>query len=246
MTNDSLNFIKLYEELININLPIVPNELRQQLEKSGLILTQKDELYNFAHKLLDVVHLLLNNYPYNRTNINIGLLNANLNVEREEYDDLWAQNIILSSYWKTHKDITLNILSNYQNTYLKLDINKLSSRKTKVNLSNELYYNYRDHIDEFFKRILIVENDIIPKIRSLSYRINLYQNRFSLKKMSILTISIAFSILIIGIFLPLYIHLYCNPPVIKTMELILLLITIITYSGIILYFLKMALGVKYK
>jgi len=101
-------------------------------------------------------------------------------------------------------------------------------------------------ITDFFERVILIQNKITPQIKELSYKLNLFQQRLEIKKYLSLSLIFTLMMLIVGIFLPLFVHLYWNPPYIKTIELLFLIIIVLSYASIILAFLKKALEIKFK
>ena len=243
LKDEVLDFRKISDELSNFNFFELPEGLRLELEKAGILKSKKDEIEFIGEKLLSLIQIVQTCSPYSeRLKINNDKVSVLIEGERKEYSTKWKDNLIinnmfLSSFWRTRKDKLLTLLSQY---------NELSYEKSLSNGAQQSFkkLNYKLIIEDFFSKIEIIQNDIIPDIKDKSYKLEFYQNKFTLKKYLITSLVLSIVMAIFGIFLPLFIHLYWSPPFIKEIELGFLIFTILFYCSILLFFLRKALEFK--
>ena len=174
-------------------------------------------------------------------------------------------NAYLSWIWQGRRVEILKLISDYKKLYederqqefdaMKIrimDQMKGSGRQITVAEADEMLSQFRHDIPferiitDFFNRLILIQNKIVPQIKELSFKLNLFQQKLQIKKYLSLTLTFTLIMLIVGIFLPLFIHLYWSPPYIKTIELLFLIIVVLSYASTILVFLKKALEMKFK
>ncbi len=262
--NDTIDFRKIRDELSNLKLLKIPDDIRKELEKSGVISSQKDEVIAIGDRLLDIINILSKSYPYSTTMRDDKLSNNKVKHASKEYDEVWKINLIynnsyLSWFWRVQKDEILKILTVYNEIFYEEELKSIkeSNQKFKKNapksINTEMYSNmlqtlkidFKFIVEDFFKRVNTIEIDYIPQIKETSNKLDFYLSKFNIKKYLTITFISSFIILIIGVFLPLFIRLYSNHPHLKEIELGLLLFTTLFYCSIVLYFLKKALELKF-
>ena len=190
-----------------------------------------------AEHLLGIVTILTYIYPYcERPKDANGIPTGISNIMRKEYTPEWKRDLVrvnsyLSWLWRTRGEGFTKLISEYDAIYAK---------KHKFRL------NFPQFVADFFTQVQFIETQIIPELSEKSYKLNFYENKFKIKTHLVFAFLLAIPMLVVGIFLPLFIHLYIKPPYIKQIELGLLIITVLPYLCILLYYLKKTLELKFR
>ncbi len=163
------------------------------------------------------------------------------NIEVLEYNSEWQKDLInlngcLVWIWGQKKDDIMNIFLDYEKAY----------REKEISESFLLPEDYKRIILSFFNRVYQIQANVIPQIKDLSYKLNLYQEMFEMKKYVIITLAFAIYILTVGVFFPLLSHLYFNTPHKRRMEVFLLCATILPYLIIIIILLNKAIAMEFR
>jgi hypothetical protein len=192
-----------------------------------------------AEDLLKIITILTYISPYcERPRDKDGkLLLGVSSILRKEYTPEWHNDIIrLNSYiswlWHTRGDGLTKLMSEYDAILIKKE-----PKQT-------FRFNYPQFVADFFTQVQFIETQIIPELSEKSYKLNFYENKFKIKTHLVFAFIFAIFMLVAGIFLPLYIHLWNERPYIKEIELVLLIITVLSYFCLLLYFLKKTLELK--
>lgn len=192
-----------------------------------------------AEHLLGIITVLTYISPYcERPKNENGIPTGISNIIRKEYTPEWKSDLVrLNSYlswlWRTRGEGIAKLISEYDAIFAK--------KHTKL----EFRLNFSKSVADFFTQVQFIETQIIPELNEKSYKLYFYKNKFKIKTRLIQAFLMAVFILVFGIFLPLFIHLYFKPPYIKQIELGLLIITVLPYLCILLYYLKKTLELEF-
>ena len=270
--NGLLDFPRIRRELHDLSPVSIPENIQKRFSEVGIEMTPSGEETKLrATRLLDIINLLSISYPYSeRSQIDKQSVSLAIEPKRLEYDEQWRNDLVslngyLSWIWQGRRVEILRLISDYKKLYdderqKEFDAErekivnemKRTGRQVTEAEAEEMLSPFRHDIPferiitDFFERVILIENKIIPQIKELSYKLNLFQQRLQIKKYLSLTLTFTLIMLIVGIFLPLFIHLHWNSPYIKTIELLFLIIIVLSYASIILIFLKKALEMKFK
>jgi hypothetical protein len=258
-----VNLPKIKVEIFRILTSQIVKNLMQEGTNEGK-LEQKEEVKKLSNSLFGLTYLLSISYPYS----NLSIINSKGQTifgepKRIDYDPGWQNDLIntnnfLCWIWRYNKNKCMELILTYRQIlkeeHLKEILaenkeNKSIKREAKinVNLINHIYdIEFEKIISDFFEKVIFIEDTIIPQIKDLSFKMNVFEKQFNIKQYSIIILIFSFFMLIVGIFLPLYIYLYWKPPYIKSVELTLLIIYVISYAVPILIFLKKAVGMKFQ
>ncbi len=193
-----------------------------------------------AEDLLGIITVLTYIYPYcERPLDKEGKPSGVSNIIRKEYTPEWHQDIIrlnshLSWLWRTKGDGFTKLISEYD---------AISAKKAG---EQGFRFNFPRFVADFFAQVQFLETQIIPELNEKSHKLNFFENRFKIKTRLTEAFFVALFILVFGISLPLYFHLYYKPPYIKKIELILLVITLFPYFYYLLYYLKKIFGLEFR
>lgn len=262
---------KIRDELHDVSPISLPDEIQKQLFNAGVLESPEIQIKQKTGKLLDFINLLSISYPYaERSSIDQKSVKFSFESKRVEYDANWKNDLMsLNGYltwlWQGRQSEIMKLISDYKALYDKDMFEKFNKDKQKMiddmkkagrhmteAEAEERLSPFKHDIDfnkivlDFFNRVLIVESKIVPEIKELSYKLDFFENKFKIKKYMTITLSVAAVMLILGTFLPLFIHLYYKPPFIKELEVVLLVLTIMPYFLILLFFLKKSLGLEFK
>ncbi len=188
-----------------------------------------------AEEFLGIITVLTYISPYcERPRNKEGKLSGISNIIRNEYTPEWHQDIIrlnshLSWLWRTRGDGFTKLVSEYD---------AISATK---NPNQSIRFNFSSFVADFFTQVQLLETQIIPQLNEKSYKLNFHEKKFKIKTHLTSVFLFAITMLILGIFLPLFVHLYVKHPYIKIIELGLLVISILPYLCILLYYLKKTL-----
>ena len=219
------------------NLEIIRNlpEPHPSMDKDYIEKTIIDSAEHF----LGIITVLTYIYPYcERPRNKEGKPSGVSNIIRKKYTPEWHQDIIrlnsrLSWLWRTKGDGFTKLISEYD---------AISVKKTG---KQGFRFNFSQYVADFFAQVQFLETQIIPELNEKSYKLNFHENKFKIKTHLIQAFLMAIFILVFGIFLPLFIHLYFKPPYIKQIELCLLIIPVLPYLCILLYYLKKTLEIEF-
>ena len=267
-----LDFDRIRHELFDISPVTIPEEIRQRLIDSGMELSStQDEIKTRATHFLDIINLLSVSYPYSeKSKIDKESFALSIESKRLEYNEKWQNDLIsLNGYlawiWSGRKDEIMKLMHDYKKIdseesarrletesqkmveeYQKGGLN-ITAEEAKLRLQSfEYSIDFEKIVSSFFDRVNVVETNVIPQIKDLSYKLNIFQEKFEVKKYVILSLVFTVFILVVGVFLPMFVHLYFKSPHIKAVEAILLASTILPYLVIIIMFLKKALSIEFK
>jgi len=191
-----------------------------------------------AEHLLGIITVLTYIYPYcERPKDANGIPTGISNIMRKEYTPEWKRDLVrlnfyLSWLWRTRSEGFTKLISEYDEISAKKDT------KQRFRL------NFPQFVADFFTQVQFIETQIIPELSEKSYKLNFYENKFKIKTHLTQAFLMAIFVLVFGIFLPLFIHLYFKPPYIKQIELTLLIITLLPYLYYLLYYLKKILELE--
>ena len=268
--NGLLDFSRIRRELFDLSPVSIPDNMKKRFSEIGIEMTKSDEETKLrATRLLDIINLLSISYPYSeRSDIDKGSLKLAVEPKRLEYNEQWKNDLVslngyLSWIWQGRRAEILTLISDYKKIHDAerrnefdaarkkiIDDMKRAGRQMTEEEVEEMLAPFRHQIlferiiTDFFERVILIQNKITPQIKELSYKLNLFQQRLEIKKYLSLSLAFTLMMLIVGIFLPLFVHLYWNPPYVKTIELLFLIIIVLSYASIILAFLKKALEMK--
>jgi len=192
-----------------------------------------------SEDLLRIITILTYISPYcERPLDKEGIPSGISNIRRKKYTPEWHQDIVrlnshLSWLWRTKGDGFTKLISEYY---------AISAKKTE---KLGFRVNYPRYVADFFTQVQFLETHVIPELNEKSYKLNFYENKFKIKTHLVMAFFFALVILILGIFLPLFFHLYNKRPYIKEIELVLLIITVLPYFFLLLYYLKKTLELKF-
>ena len=270
--NGLLDLSRIRRELSDLSPVSIPDNMKKRFSEIGIEMTKSDEETKFrATRLLDIINLLSISYPYSeRSDIDKESLKLAVEPKRLEYDEQWKNDLVslngyLSWIWQGRRSEILTLISDYKKIHDAERRNEFDAERKKIiddmkragrqmteTEAEGMLAPFRHEIlferiiTDFFERVILIQNKITPQIKELSYKLNLFQQRLEIKKYLSLSLIFTLMMLIVGIFLPLFVHLYWNPPYIKTIELLFLIIIVLSYASIILAFLKKALEIKFK
>ncbi len=228
----AIDFKKVLDDLRNLLAFFFISKTNPQQITDELIKEKCSKLINF-------IALLPLTYPY--SNIltiqedGAGLIPAEM--ERVEYDEKWKSDLIildrvLFSDWSFEKNNILDLVSKYQIEYDKKHSKWLEFYKRSAGHEVVL----RMFVIDFFKRIEYIHKNIIPNVKDYSYKLEFIKEKYKLKKNTLLVLFILLSILVIGVILPLIIHLFY--PSIKWIQFVLLIITMSPYFYLLHRFIR--------
>jgi cytochrome c oxidase subunit IV len=268
----SLNFEKIQRELHQLSPTSLPEAIKQRLLNNGINVPPSDEeVKERAARLIDLINLLSISYPYcERSQIDEKSIALSIEPKRLEYTQKWQNDFLklnsyLSWFWQGRKNELRKLVLEYESLYKKEQLQRFNAEKQKI-LSEmketgrpmseaeveDMLSNYHNDLEferivtEFFHRVVLIESTMVPQVKDLSFKLNLYESKFHVKGYLVISLIFSFVMLVAGIFLPMYIHLYWQPPYIKAVEFTLLLTSSITYASAILIFLKKAMEIKFQ
>jgi hypothetical protein len=190
--------------------------------------------------LLEIINLLINYSPYcEKISIegdSVGILGGAkiIKYDTEWQNDLIRLNSSLSWTWRVRGKGITELISKYD---------AISAKK---DTKQTFHVNHPQFISEFFTQVQFIETRIIPELSEKSYKLHLHEHKFKIKTRLIPAFFIAIFILVFGIFLPLFIHLYSKPTYIKQIELTLVIITFLPYLYYLLWGLKKILELEFR
>ncbi|NIW00178.1 hypothetical protein GWN26_14070 [Candidatus Saccharibacteria bacterium] len=191
-----------------------------------------------SEQLLGLITVFTYIYPYcERPKNEKGVPTGISNIMRKEYTPEWKNDLVrlnsyLSWFWRTRGEGITKLISEYDKIFAK----KHTTQTFRLNFSRS--------VEDFFSQVQFIETKIIPELSEKSYKLNFYEKRFRIKTHLVSAFILAITMLIVGVFLPLFIHLYIQHPQIKQIELVFLIITVLPYLCILLYYLKKTLELK--
>ena len=268
----TLDYDRIRHELFDISPVTIPEGIRQRIINSGIELAStQDEIKTRATHFLDIINLLSVSYPYSeKSKIDKKSVALSLEPKRLEYDAKWQNDLIsLNGYlawiWRGRKDEIMKLMYDYK----KLDRDERAQRleaesqkivqafqkggqnitaeEAKLRLQPfEYSIDFEKIVSSFFDRVNMVEANVVPQVKDLSYKLNVFQEKFEVKKYVVLSLVFAVFILVVGVFLPMFVHLYFKSPHIRAVEVTLLASTMLPYLVIIIMFLKKALAIEFK
>lgn len=190
---------------------------------------EPEKIYISVERLMTLFYLLFENYPMNLLQLK-GDEQAQLNrinsLTNKEIQEIQNRITYLVWTWNTSKKSLLKLFQTYDDYKNKENFNrKEAARKRKINeleqyielTSQDIQrINYTIGFDshtsemsieivEFFEKIVIIEDIILPKIKKSFNKFNMLKNTFQVKKISTIMINSSFFILITGILTPLII-----------------------------------------
>ncbi len=198
----------------------------------------EETLIESAKHFVEIINLLANFSPYcEKITIEGKKIKFSGGAKRMKYDKNWQRDLIslngfLFWLWRTKGEEIRKLMSEYD------AISAKKEAKQKLGIT------FSQFVTDFFTQVQFIEARIIPELSEKSYKLNFYENKFKIKTHLIQAFFIAIFILVFGIFLPLFIHLYFKPPYIKQIELVLLIITVLPYFYILLHYLKKTLELE--
>lgn len=267
-----LDFQRIRRELHVLAPVSIPEHVKKRFGEVGTDSTSGKETKRRATHLLDLINLVSVSYPYSeRAKIDEkGGVGLGFEPKRIDYDEKWKDTLIrLNGYlcwiWQGRRVEILRLISDYKKLYeaerqkefdaqrrkIIDDMKKIGRQVIEAEVEEMLSpfrfdMPFERIVTDFFDRVTLVQNNFIPQIKERSYKLNLFQEKLQIKKRLSETLIFTFIMLIVGIFLPLFVHMYWNPPYIKKIELFFLIISVLSYASIILIFLKEALEMKFK
>ncbi len=270
--DDSLDLEKIRNDLLDLCPISVPEEIREEMIKAGInVRLTKEEVVDKALRILDIINIMKINSPY----IKAGEIDGKGikyfgGGKRLEYDARWKNDLIslngdLYWIWKTRGKEILQIMSKFTKFYMKEEAQRFKAAQQKImektNKNGEkseedneiaMLNQYKFEVDfngiviDFFNRVKFIEENIVPTLKDSSYKLDFYENKFKIKTHLLTAFIVTISILVLGIFLPLVIHLWSKPPYIKGIELGLLTISLLPYLCLLLYYLMKTLQLKFR
>jgi len=200
----------------------------------------EETIIESGEDLLGIITVLTYIYPYCERPLNKeGKPSGVSNIMRKEYTSGWHQDIIrlnthLSWLWRTKGDGFTKLISEYD---------AISAKKAG---KQGFRFNFPKFVADFFTQVQFLETQIIPELNEKSYKLNFHENKVKIKMHLTMAFSFALVMLVVGIFLPLFVHLYIKHPYIKEIELGLLIITVLPYFCFLLYYLKKTLELNFR
>ncbi len=193
-----------------------------------------------AEQLLKMITVLTYVYPYcERPKDANGIPTGISNIIRKDSTPEWKRDLIglnfyLSWFWQTRGDGITRLISEYD----AISAKKNTKQRTRLN--------FPQFVADFFTQVQFIQTQIIPELSEKSYKLNFYENKFKIKTRLVFAFLLSIVMLIVGVFLPLFFHLYIKPPYIKQIELVLLIVTVLPYLCILLYYLEKALELEFR
>jgi hypothetical protein len=264
-----LDIKRIEEELFEIGkLATINYYLSNKKDKIGGLdsdkLIEGKEIEKNSRKLLDLIAMLSMSNPYTER-LSLSKDGGIIMTEHKasEYNEQWANDLFslnkyLSYIWEERQTEIIFLISKYQENWNKkistqseeVVENKGKSRE-EIDLSlkawiyglGQQYKTSEDLVNLiklFFKNVTIIQSDIIPQIKTYSYRLKYYQDEMKVKNKLTSSLIISIIMLIIGILIPLYIKFFNNPPL-PLWTPYYLLVTFIPYLLMLLYYLINAL-----
>jgi hypothetical protein len=267
-----LDLKRIRRELHEVSPVSIPDEIRKRFINVGVDLSSSsEETKRRATHLLDMINLLSISYPYSeRSQIDSQSVKLASEPRRIEYDEKWRNDLIslngyLSWLWQGRKDEILKLINTYKQIDQEEAIARLKAERERMlqaakNAGQQLQeaelqeflrpfsriVNFDRIITDFFERVNIIQTNVIPQVKSLSYKLDIFQNKFEIKKYVVITLIFTFSMMVFGVFLPLFVHLNIQKPHIKVVEHVLLVVSLLPYFTVLLLFLKKALAIEFK
>jgi len=242
-----LDFSRIQKELFFLASGEIP-EFMLKLPVKGQNLSSSDLNKKVSIvRLINIVCMLRVSYPYTKmSNTDKQSLKSDEESQRIEYNDKWRDDLLkwndyLSFFWKGRENEVLRSIHNEKEI---IDPKKSPDEGIGSKFNKNLFFERL--VKDFFERVMLIQNNIIPQIRELSYKLNLLQEKFQIKMYLSVGLGISFIMLICYTFFPLFIHLIWKPPYIKAIELLFISTFCLVYGSIILFFLKQALQMTYK
>lgn len=90
---------------------------------------------------------------------------------------------------------------------------------------------------DFYSRLDFIQSNIIPKINDKAYILDSFHDRFRPKVNITFGLGVSFVILVVGVFCPLFLVLYSEQPVNKSLEFFILALCTFSYLYLLLRFL---------
>lgn len=228
----SLDLVKIRDEIFLLSGFAKPTGERHPITKDA------------GNRLLDILVMLSSTDPYSdrltwidpkRDSFEIGA------IKRRDYDPKWKDSLIfLNQILILSKPPILSQVAEYA-AATKVQ-NRSSGDDTREKLIQQSWFVDAEQMATgFFQRVDIIQQYAIPRIEDASYKLRFYEDKFQIKRFTTTVLVLTFSLILLGIFLPLFIQLYLKPPAIEVVQVVLLIVTLVPYLVLVLYGLKKVL-----
>ncbi len=241
--DNTLNLISINQKLSEVSSVMMRLEIIKAMPIPHPSMGEdyiEETLVENAKHFLEILNLLANISPYcEKITIEGKSIKFLGGAKRMKYDRKWQRDLIslngfLSWLWRTKGEEIRKLMSEYD---------AISAKK---GANQRVGFTFSQFVSDFFAQVQFIQSQIIPELSEKSYKLNFHENKFKIKTHLIQAFLMAIFILVFGIFLPLFIHLYFKPPYVKQIELVLLIITVLPYLYILLYYLKKTLELEFR
>src|SRR5262249_15650310 len=232
-----LDMHRVENELFKIASVRVPEERQRSLIDVGTKPPSlQEEARQRAPRLLEILALLSRSYPYSDKSV-MGpqAVQGWEEPQRHAYDEKWRDdlfsvNAYLAWIWLGQKDDILSLMTIYKKIYPEEQAARLKQnvllatrnagrRMTEADVQEQLrpFKNYFENLPfdrmtmEFFERVNFIQQNMIPQIRDLSYKLDFFQKQLGIKKHSTIVIIYIITLLIFGVATPLFVHISYQP-----------------------------------
>src|SRR5262249_7863434 len=198
--------------------------------------SRQAEARQHAPRLLETLALLSRSYPYSDKSV-MGpqAVQGWEEPQRHAYDEKWRDdlfsvNAYLAWIWLGRKEDILSLMTIYQKIYPEEQAARLKQnvllatrnagrRMKKANGQKQLrpFKNYFENLPfdrmtmEFFERVNFIQQNMIPQIRDLSYKLDFFQKQLGIKQYITIVIIYIITLLIFGVAAPLFVYISYQP-----------------------------------
>ncbi len=226
-----------------------------------------DEIIDSACNLLTIISTLSYSHPYNgKKNYRDNTRDISIVYDKEWLKYLKKINRFLLTQWNSRKLSIIELMKRYEkiciDTKNEIDqkgwieekqeggtiVSQLSTEGSKLLKNNKVdisgRIDYELLVQDFFMRVKYIEDTLMPKMVEVESKLEFYEKKFQIKNHGLTIIITAIFIFIFGIIVPLFLQTWQKTPHIRSIEIILLISTMLPYIIGLFYLLKKVSGLK--
>jgi hypothetical protein len=154
---------------------------------------------------------------------------------RTLYDEKWKRRLLfINSLLSWNRTAILECVTAYDRQEQKRHAAVLEEGKP-------FFVSPAQFAEGFFRRTDAIGSRYLPEIEENSARLTFYQDRFKIKQVTTIVLIAVFALMIVGVILPLILNLYLRPPYLETVQLGLLVVTMLPYLALLVWMLRYVL-----